>query len=286
MKMTRFVPWLFVISRSILGNDMPVFDIKTTPESRDNFLEGSLDGTLAQKTPYAARAPKPFLYKEDVNVDGKGAFVVGGVNPSSRLKNVQSLTGVAFDTIQLRMLGSGKGARDPKGIDLAWKGMNNIGMRRSNDGFLKQEETFRQRLIADNNTVFNKGLTHQKIVEPLFAGIEAYEKAQAETQFEFAGKRYTIKGGRMGGEDLFFELLPKNDPRRKNHSGWVGFGMQGSPFRDEVFAQWYFEIRKLQGELLRGDALTTQLIHRYGFYQGGKYRMDPIAIIKFFDLHP
>lgn len=261
----------------------PIYDVAVSTASRDNFIPGSLESS-SKKEPHAERVPKPFVYRSDYEADGANAFVIAGRNPASRIKVIRSLTGLDFSALELRMVGSA--AKTQKrvlaSVEKSWKGIGNAGMRRSFDGFLKPGEKFRDLLVWDNEWVLSKGLTHQKLAEPLFLAIEAHEKSQNDASFRFGQKEFKVKAGKMGGDSFFYELLKKDDVRRTDRSGWIGFGMQGSPFQDEVFANWYFEIRTSEGNALRGDALTTQLIHRYGFYQGGKYRMDPKQIYEMF----
>ena len=267
-----------------LAGEFETYDVTVSTVGRDNYLEGSLDGSLTTKNPYAMLGPKPFVYAADAKVDGGTAFIVAGLNPTARISQIRSLTGVSFQTLERRM-GATTDKRSLASSNAVWAGINNIGMRRSNDGFLKPGETLRARMAADNEYVLSQKLTHQKIARPLLFAIQAVEKSQMDGDFEYDSKRYTIKTGKMG-DPMILSLLKKNDPRRQHHSGWIGYGMQGSPFNDEVFANWYFEINPAAGgPSIRGDAMTAQLIYRYGFYQGGKYRMDPAKIIQVFGLH-
>ncbi|MBI3295252.1 MAG: hypothetical protein HYZ71_11040 [Deltaproteobacteria bacterium] len=274
---------LLVLVSLAFPGEFTAYDVTISTVSRDNYLEGALDGSISVKNPYTMLGPKPFFYSADVKVDGGNAFVVAGTNPTARIRQIRSLTGVSFQSLEGRMAGL-SGQRGVATANAVWAGISNIGMRRSNDGFLKAGETLRSRMAADNDFVLSQKITHQKVALPLLVAIQAHEKSQADGDFEYEGKRYTIKTGKMG-DPMVLQLLKKNDPRRMDHSGWIGYGMQGSPFNDEVFANWYFEITPSGGGPgIRGDSLTAQLIYRYGFYQGGKYRMDPAKIIQLFDI--
>ncbi len=279
---------LFYLFATLLSaGQFPVYEIPFSGVSRDNFIEGSIAGKLAQSALYASLTPKPFVYATDFKNDGDAAFVVAGVNPSSRLRKLRSLTGLSMDRVDGRMVASNAKLlkRDLAHVEKSWTGIGNVGIRRSNDGFLSSGEKFLERLMADNDLVLGQKLTHQKVAEPLMKAIGTFEAAQADGTFEYGGKKYAIKAGKMAGDSFLFDLLKKSDIRRTSRSGWIGFGMQGSPFNDELFANWYFEITPATGgKGIRGDALTSQLIYRYGFYQGGKYRMDPSAIIRFFEI--
>jgi hypothetical protein len=70
-------------------------------------------------------------------------------------------------------------------------------------------------------------------------------------------------------------------------SGRRAAGIQWSPFKDGISANWIYEIKDVKsGEVLMGDTLTPYLIDQYGFYQGGVYRKSPLEIINFFNLVP
>jgi hypothetical protein len=135
------------------------------------------------------------------------------------------------------------------------------------------------------------GTNHQKVAEPLLTAIETFEtqnsKVQGPVPFMYNGKNYFIEGRIMGIGRLRAVSQQGSQwdrqPKDQFKSGWVSDGIQGSFFNDDLFGNWEYRIRDAAGtkEIL-GDALTPHLIHRYGFYQSGKYRMDPEKIIAFF----
>ena len=74
----------------------------------------------------------------------------------------------------------------------------------------------------------------------------------------------------------------------KKRSGWGIMATQGSPFHDDIQANWIVTIRHATSKtkVLTIDALTPHLMYRYGFYQGGFYRKSgPQDIAKFFGLN-
>ena len=195
-----------------------------------------------------------------------------------------------------------------------WKNSNKLYSRVSSDGFLHVDQDLRGILLIDNQSARNLHLTHQKIAEPLLLAIQKFEEplkqprkdaephkepskavpkerevatVQADGMpFTFKDakgveRKYLIKGIPMG-------LLVKS----KKKSGWGVDGTQGSPFHDDLQANWILQI--LQADAggkptvappLTIDALTPYLIYRYGFYQGGQYRkFGPVEIARFFGL--
>ncbi len=171
-----------------------------------------------------------------------------------------------------------------------WRQVEMRGSRISNEGFLNVDQSLRQVLLKDNRTARRMKLTHQQISEPLLQAIAKYEKASAERKiasadpiempFEWkdatgAERHYTIKGIPMG------HLI-----KPKKRSGWGVTGTQGSPFPDEIQANWILEVHAASGNAsLSIDTLTPYLIYRYGFYQGGYYRkLGPEEIAQFFHL--
>lgn len=152
-------------------------------------------------------------------------------------------------------------------------------------------------LIRDNKLVRETGNTHQELASPLLDGIKHYTH-HLKTEFEHQGQKYKITSQMMGGavEQHFPASLsqPKeNEIRRdsRKESGWTGFGVQGSPFNDELFSNRVYTFTKINssgqlGDSFTIDGLTPHMIHRYGFYQGGDYRTDPKKIIDFFGVKP
>lgn len=236
---------------------------------------------------YAKRIPTPFYYQDDIDKDKSGAFLISGVNSSETIKNVTHLTGVDIASLTLRAKPHDFNNKNPT----YWLGVFKPFARQSKDGFILQQQDLRQVLLFDNQKVLAMGTNHQKISEPLLIAIETFEtqysKVQGPVPFSYQGKNYFIEGRIMGIGRLWAVSQQGSQwdrqPKDQFKSGWVGDGIQGSFFNDDLFGNWEYRIRDASGtkEIL-GDALTPYLIHRYGFYQSGKYRMDPDKIVAFF----
>lgn len=268
--------------------EIPTLKIPTRQKDSNKFIEGSLDPKYGDLRTYARRFPKPFRYKEDVDKDGKDAFIVAGVNSDVVLKNIQTISGVSLEDLEKRMYGTGKketgSSTEGSFKDIPhWSGANNRVMRHSGPGFLVKPQKLRDLLREDNKWVLDRKLTHQKVAEPLLHAVEAVEKAQAAAKLSFRGKSYSITPTHMEGQ-YHLSSIGKKDPRDELRSGWIGYGTQGSSFNDDLFANWYFTLKNDNGKTLTVDALTANLIFRYGFYQGGPFRVAPKDIIDFFDL--
>lgn len=151
--------------------------------------------------------------------------------------------------------------------------------------------SLRQLLIRDELKSRQLGADHQQIAAPLLQIIESFENQVTEEKVKVpltkkvkvGEKEYTIEGHSMA-------IAPSDgiQTERSFRSGWREEkdypGVQGSPFCDGLFASWYMKITDENGKELWIDALTPHLIHRYGFYQGGKYRVPPEDIAEFFGL--
>jgi len=171
---------------------------------------------------------------------------------------------------------------------------------------VKPEQDFRDLLLKDNQLVRAAGLTHQKIAEPMLAGFEALYKALASGKklqegesipFSYDGQEYSISPTHMGGHIKVLPIRTEEElaeyhkerlerlKKRPPGTAWLGAGVQGSVFHDELFEDSIFTIqRKKDGKNLQKDMLTPHLIYRYGFYQGGDYRVDPKEVADFFGL--
>lgn len=240
---------------------------------------------------YAKDFPEPFVYKADADQNETCAFVVAGLNSDDCLAKTKSITGIDLGILERRMRpnraeGSDAGSSVKPSDEEAWKGANNFSMRVSTEGFLDRKQSLRDLLRADNKFVLDKKLTHQKVAAPLLRIVENLRKS-GKNEITYLG-RYEVKRKRMAGGVLRRIDDPKKaDDEGRCDSGWIGAGVQGSPFDDELFANALLEIvdTKTQQKLVI-DELTPHLIYRYGFYQGGKYRVPPTTLIDFFDLAP
>ena len=239
------------------------------------------------------RDPKPFQYDADVKAaggDAKKAFVVGGSNSEDVIASMKTVTGVDIDDLTRRSSASPGGGTyntDPTGFSGPFT--QDIHLRRSHAGFLKPGVSMRQQLLQDNRLVRSLGLAHQEIASPLLEIAKAVESAGTnfkKVDVVVNGKKYVVEVDMMpGGGNALFNLNGSIRPS----GGWRSSSLpttQGSIFNDHLFSNWAFRIMNEAGQIFRGDALTPQLIHRYGFYQGGEYRLDPRRIVEFFHLQP
>lgn len=262
-------------------------------------LRSGPDPTLSVTPVVGSFTPGPYVYQTDVLIAGgnRPVFVIAGVNSNEAIANIGSLTGVTLEVLTDRALPNaeeyaGEWGRSDNDTEL-FQGLDLVFHRRSGVGQIGRNETMREVLMRDNALVLGQNLTHQRVAEPLLSMITDFEselqKATStrikpnsdlgvDMSFNLKGREYKVSSNSMG---RFFFLQQGNDV----HSGWIGSAVQGSIFNDLIFADWYFTITDVStGKTLKGDALTPHLIYRYGFYQSGPYRMDPQAIIDFFDL--
>lgn len=282
-----------------------LFDKDSILPDKLKYIPGSLSPNYVKEHPYAARDVKPFYYKDDVQKDKNHAFLIGGVNSEQTLKKITQITGLPLEELESRMYGSGN-----KGMGIyikdfdnflhnnpTWKKTSYCLQRNSSTGFLAKSQKLRDVLIKDNRTVLSSGLTHQKVAAPLIQAIKQFEenqnnfvikakKEKALPKVILNGKEYLILPQYMVSIDAHpFSIEGFITDKPEYRSGWVGFGIQGSSFNDELFANWAFTlVDPKTKKRLAIDALTPHLIHRYGFYQGGPYRVAPEEIINFFGL--
>lgn len=272
------------------GGEYPIVEIELRKGYHTQFIEGSLTADYINRNAFAERFTKPFIYQSDFETDGDASFIVGGDNETEKLRKISTITGEDFKTLNLRMRGTGDITTGAIANSLLeklphWQTINNQNQRRSGPGFLMPNQDLRQMLIKDNDIVKSLGLNHQQIAAPLLTIIAAVEEnGEKEVEVEISSVPYSVKAIHMGGE-YHLSNFRSNDERDNFHSGWIGYGTQGSCFKDELFANWYFSVtNQVNEQVLMIDALTPHLIHRYGFYQGGPFRKRPEEISKFFGL--
>lgn len=239
--------------------------------------------------------PKPYVYTKDIASSGESTFVVAGVNSNTTISKAKTLTGVSFETLTKRSF-----KPDPsketleERLSLYPKYMQNeLNLRSSMFGFINSSTSIRSVLLKDNKTVLSKGLTHQVVAQPLLAIMKKIESYRSDLLgstekiiIEINSTQYEIEARVM---DYAIFVNPQNvgsgwRPRDNNNSRKTG-DTQGSPFNDYLFAGYSFKIKNLKTlETMTVDALTPHLIYRYGFYQGGPYRIEPIDLIRLFSL--
>lgn len=235
-------------------------------------------------------------------------FNIGGLNTNEEISQMVGITGASFEVLDRRARPSCWAAEEmafldrkatPPQSELAlWEGLPNRIPRRSDVGWIKSEQSVKQILLDDNATVLGLGLTHQTIASPMLVGMKAFQEEFAKREnepsfrkalnsffavpFPYRGETYEISGESMASLMALVGLPPR--------SGWgvkVSADGKGSIFNDQIYANWHFKIRRMRDEKeLQGDALTPHLIYRYGFYQGGRYRLEPRTIAQFFGLLP
>ena len=235
-------------------------------------------------------------FKPLPHLDPSG-FIIAGENSNETISNLNDLTGASMAQLDARADSPGGGEDGGGGHllfayvsqeeKLAWAPLKVVPARKA--AFIRANQTVKSILLRDNEWVLSHQLTHQKLIEPLLTAMEKLEKLNdaieatglvvsfpvKSVQFEWNGKKYLIEGEPAAG--ALFYTGPK--------SGWIHKGTQGSFFNDQLFANWHFTVTDLQTQQkLTGDALTPHLIYRYGFYQGGAYRLSPEKIAAFFHI--
>jgi len=288
----------------------PTYDIAVRAENGDYF-EGLGRPDFAKERPWATFRPAPFYYRSDRDAAATAKatpFLVGGVNCDTTLAKMPTLTGVSLENLAIRARGHaehmqfGHYADEP-----AWRGVGNVNMRSSGDGFLERKPEYlyhkgetaahraqahgamRELLRKDNAEVKQLGLTHQIIAAPLLQAIEAHQY-DGRSIVDIGGERFSVSSEQMGGAvDLIRLDRPSPEMLRARQSGWTGKGVQGSLFNDEIYSNRLYTLTRVnpkpgQEPSITIDGVTPHLIHRYGFYQGGEYRTAPQKIASFFGL--
>lgn len=201
-----------------------------------------------------------------------GNFIINGVNNSSTLKSLDTITGLSLSELEKRMLPDDRTFKELKSGE--YHGSNpDFG------GFIKEGEKLKDILVKDNDFVLNAGYTHQDLAKPLFKimnSVAMSGKHRLSTlYFSMDGNKYSV-------------IL-------------TGFPMlQDSPFNDGIsIPGTNFALRKLMSDepipeqskeyFTRDDkffsfcSLHPYLISRYGFYEGNvRLRINPEKIISFF----
>ncbi len=286
----------------------PKYSIEVRNQNSKELIEG-LDADEFYKThPYAAIRPEPFYDKKDADKDRKSAFLIAGANCDSTLKAASQITGVSLDHLNKRAHAPALYDPAQKGtypyVQTAndklpewWKGSQNVYMRASSDGFLTPQQDLRKLLIEDNRQVRELPLNHQMVAAPILKAVEQLANSrksgtEGAVKLEFGGEWFTVEEQGSGSAIALKNLTATAEEKariayrdRHSLSGWIGAGVQGSFFNDELFADNLLKFtRKSDGKVFTIDSVTPHLIYRYGFYQGGKYRHDPTAIANYFKI--
>jgi hypothetical protein len=217
--------------------------------------------------------PEAFQSPQDIQRDGTNSFVIAGYNPTERIQDVTTVNGKTFQQLTNAARGTHSTTGNP---------------HQSEAGFITASQDVKSVMVADNVTV-TEGfrMTHQQVAAPLLQGMKALESLNPEytgplrqffpevaARFIFNGQEYRIQALAPGGSNSYTQ--------RKLNSGWGEPNTMGTIFNDSVYANYEFRITRSDGKHLVGTAITPHMIYRYGFYQGGAYRMDPKKIITFF----
>lgn len=230
----------------------------------------------------------------------RSGFSINGVNENSAIESATGLTGVSWEILDQRCRAADSGLHFDKSklIDYrstVWAGDPMAIHRMSMNGFIRPDQTVKQVILTDNQKVLDMGLTHQRLAHPLLLAIQAFEVEYAKNEkkvsfagfeesdvvkIEIEGQKYEIRGKAMASIAAMIGIRPA--------SGESAKGMiQGSPFDDHFGANWIVQIKNIAtGKSLEIDALTPYLIKRYGFYQGGDFRVAPEKIAEFFGMAP
>ena len=230
----------------------------------------------SHKPNYERTMPAPFVDPADHAVDGANAFVNSGINLTKTLSEISTINGVAIARLNELAKGTHHTTGNP---------------HNSEAGFIHSNQDLRNILITDNVVVTEQHqLTHQVVASPLLHAMKALEVHGIAMSFRMAPEKIAASFLFQGSE-YFIELVAmggsNGSTSNQVRSGWVPQDTQGSFFNDSIYANYEFVItRGSDGKRLTGDALTPHLIYRYGFYQGGGYRLPPNKIIEFFSLTP
>lgn len=283
----------------------PKYKVEVRQRNSSEVLP-DLDSESFYKThPYAALRPQPFFYKEDEEKDKANAFLVAGVNCDAALASCTQITGVSIDHLNKRAHAPVVYNPEIKGtfpfhgtpqdkLPEWWRASQNIHMRASSDGFITEKQDLRKLLIADNRAVRKLHLNHQLVASPLLTGIELLKKGEKKAaSFESGGDSFTVAVKSSGSAIRLQRLVQTPEEAEQNAyiakhgtvGGWVGAGVQGSFFNDDLYADDLIEFTRMSdGKSFIIDGVTPHLIYRYGFYQGGQYRHGPDEIASYFKL--
>jgi hypothetical protein len=178
--------------------------------------------------------------------DEKTGFVVGGKNPTARIRKLTHINGKSIAELEKAMR--------PGALSRA--------------GFLGNDERLLDVMAADNEYVVDKlGLTHQELARHLhvlaaLGEMHRPKKKGADPEpFLYHGRRFRV-----------------------TVIAWRGY--QGSPFADGTRTNRDAMVTNLDnGKRLWYSLLVPDMVERYGFYEGKgtKYRVDPKAILEVLD---
>lgn len=219
-----------------------IASLKADGFSGENLIEGI---SFIEESPEALGIFPPIKREEE------SGFLIGCYNPSILLRHLTSLNGIEISELENTM----------RSFEF------------SGEGFLGKDEKLLDVLVADNEFIESKGLTHQELAYCL-----RYAEAIIESRWDFKKRHgYDSKDKNkfiLNGQVFMAEIIQY-------------LGPQSSPFRDGTSTTIDIMICNLQTEKsLFASGLHKDMIERYGFYEGkgSSYRLEPSDIIEVFEL--
>ena len=212
------------------------------------------------------------------------SFLVGDINTQQAIEAALHVRGTSFDELSRRMqpLSSVRARRDGPGGSGDSLRQRDEWFDYSVAGFLKRGCGLKAQLLADNALVL--GLrpcssspatgqvgqlatpvplapSHQALVGPLLKATRLHRAAERRLGVWVHELRFRHLGGR-------FTLLHEH-----------ASGCQQSPFMDGTSSGQHFcLVNEGTGDRLGFEGLAPVMAYRYGFYQSGRYRLDPAAV--------
>lgn len=182
-------------------------------------------------------------------------FIVGADNSDEAIQHLSQINNMAIIEIEDR-------ARPC--VYSKWRAC-------SSAGFLSKSERLIDRLLADNNYVHSKGLTHAKLAQPL-----TYMRTLSETHCQMNDPASPLSGGTClwNGMNFTVEFL-------------AYFGFQESIFDDGLRSN--LDVRVINtttGQAITYSEMLIPYIQEYGFYEGDTpYRLSPESIVQMFRIN-
>lgn len=201
------------------------------------------------------------------NQDSSG-FSIGGVNETSLITKLTHLNGQPMRRIEFRMRPDHRGMYD-RSISL----FNYYG---STEGFLDETERLIHVLERDNDFVLSRGLTHQKLAEPLFYIMNLFMQKDVLGNPEYS----LVSNGNL----CQLPFILNGEKYLATISAWPM--VQHSPFFDQMTSSVDINVLNLcRMQRVSFSGMAALTIQRYGFYEGNtRYRVEPENVIKTFGL--
>lgn len=222
--------------------------------------------------------PKDSQPSQPPKDEAKPAFVIGGVNETSAVRNLTEINGIPIAHLEEAMRGGFNST--PEDIEdfketFAGTPPNTFGERALTlyvDIFLGPEESLLDILAQDNDAVLSLGLTHQQLAEFL----DNFTRIQHPT----ADASEFVYGQHQGTPFGTFTIGNRSYSMEK--AG--GRGGENSPFNDDLSGAMDFFVTCLDdSSKIQFGSMQPELIRRYGFYEGRgtAYRIDPRELAEF-----